>query len=111
MVCPGESACDRFQSAAGKTQKAKERNACSNCELLPTKRFGKQNDGFLQRITNEAMDIRYERIAGYPRSLERMTPVHFVAVRLIEELFEQEERRLRIHSKAALFAIAGIKDQ
>lgn len=110
-VCPTETKCDRFQSAAGKTHAAKVKAACSNCELLPTKRGGVRDDVFLRQITSEAMQIRYERLAGYPRSTAHMSTIEFAALPIIEQMFEREDRRIRMHTKQAIFAMARVSER
>lgn len=110
-VCPGESECSRFQSAAGKAHAAKVRNACSGCELLSTKRSGKANERLLTEITNDVMAMRYEHLAGYPRPVTKMTAVHFEALPILEALFEREERQIRKDVRFAIFALAGVKER
>ena len=111
-VCPGETACDRFQSASGKTHKAKVKNACSNCSLLPTKSDDwKKSHKSLTRLVMSAIRLRNERQAGYSRPLTAVRNIEFETLLIVEQIVEQEQMALQLGVKAILMGIAGIKEQ
>jgi hypothetical protein len=57
------------------------------------------------------MEIRWERLSGYPRPTSQMSAIQFAAVVNIEALFEREERRIRLQVKQAIFAFVGAKEK
>lgn len=90
-LCPGESHCDQFKSAAGATREQKEANACSGkpkCPLFPTKPRDDAEPERWQSIVDAAFQIRREKLAGYKRHLSEIYHIEFIALLLIEEYFE-----------------------
>lgn len=92
-ICPGETNCQRFQSASGETLKAKEANACFGCALFPTKApEAKKKRLYLENIVESAFRIRRERISGFPRSRHEITALQFYTLLRIENEIEARER-------------------
>lgn len=111
-VCPGETDCDKFQSAAGKTRKAKEKNVCHRCPLFITKTDeGKKGHTALERLARSAMDIRLERLTGYARKESLMLNTEFGALYVTEQIIEQEEIRLKSEASEMLMAVFGAKKE
>jgi len=107
-VCPGETNCQRFQSSAGKSHREKEQNACSPCEMLQTKLAGGQKIAVRNAgLVDAAMDIRNERLAGYPRPTWLMSTLQFRTLLIVEQIVEQQEVWLRREQGEILKAVFG----
>lgn len=110
-ICPGETDCERFQSAAGKGEK-KRKNACSQCPLLPTKtQAWKKGHKSFKRLVEAAMRIRRERHTGYPRATSDMRDIEFHTLTIIEQCIEQEEIAIRVQGNQLLMILAGVKKE
>lgn len=104
-----KKACDIFESARGSNREAKERNACIGCDLFPTKKpEGKRNHASLERLTEEAWQIRTERMAGYPRDRNKMRMVAFYTLQMIEQMIEQDRIVREAQLKELLMAKMGL---
>lgn len=109
-LCPGETNCDRFQSANGRSRTEKARNACTGCSLLPTKLdSAKRQHESLKRVVSEAMLIRAERLAGYPRDRNHIRSISFHALLLVERMIEAEKITQSARLTAILKAGLGVK--
>ena len=112
QLCPGEKDCQIFQSAAGKTAKIKAKNACTKCPMLSTKTDkGQRSHKALERLASSAMQIRHERLTGYPRAGSMMTQSQFATLYVIEQIFEMEEIGIRKDLNEMLAQIFGAKAQ
>jgi hypothetical protein len=99
-----------FQGAAGKTRRQKERNVCLVCPMLDTKTDeGKKSHKSLERLAFRCIDLRYERIAGYPRSTQQMTNWEFAGLYIAEQMFEREDIQIRQNTVELLCTLAGVK--
>jgi hypothetical protein len=109
-VCPSEAKCDDFQGAAGMTRKQKERNACAKCPMLETKTDeGRKSHMSLESLAKRSLDIRYERLTGYPRKEHLMTNFECSGMFIAEQIFESEEIALKENTLTMLCALAGVK--
>lgn len=107
--CPGENQCDIWAATAGKTHAEKERKACHGCQLYPTKlREGRERHKRFQRLVTDAMQIRVERLAGYPRPDSRLTALQFQTLLIVEQIIEQEELTIRQRVSTGLTAMMGL---
>lgn len=67
--------------------------------MFPTKTTrGKRNHALLESLAVEAMQLRVERMTGYPRSPWLMTQRAFLTLQMVEQMVEQMEivRRERL---------------
>lgn len=86
-------------------------NACTGCELLPTKAAeGKAHHASLERLASEAMEARYARIAGYPIDPNRIRASAFGALMMMEQLVEVERIVRDEKQTRLLMALAGVRD-
>lgn len=95
-LCPGESNCDKFKSAKGRTRNEKERNACHFCDLFPTKtdRY-KKSQAVLEALVLGAMEIRRRRNSGFPPKDWQILNLHAETLILIDALIETREIALK----------------
>lgn len=98
-----------WASTAGKTRAIKEKKVCHDCPAFPTKLDLGKGHKLRQRIVDSAMEIRNERISGYPRLPHRMTSVEFQTVMIIDQVVEREEVVLKLQIKELLLASLGVK--
>lgn len=109
-VCPGEANCERFQSARGKSQAAKERNACRPCELFETKtdRYRESQTG-LSELVEASLYLQRRRDSGYPVEGRQMSNLMLETLLMLDECRDIQERNLRLEMKMALIAGFGLK--
>lgn len=109
-TCPGEKSCEIFQSAAGKSRAAKERNACRRCELFDTKteRYRESQKG-LSELVNYSQYARRRRDSGYPMPLSQISDLMLETVLRLDEYHEIQERRIRLDTKQAIIVGLGLK--
>lgn len=55
------------------------------------------------------MQVRFERLAGFPRGSHEITNVEFQALLIVEQLIEQEEIALKLKTQKLLMAAVGMK--
>jgi hypothetical protein len=109
-LCPGETDCGEFQGAAGKSRREKIRNVCKGCPMLDTKTdAAKKGHKSLERLADRAMDIRRERLTGYPRKETMMTRFQFATLYVIEQMVEQQEIMLKKDQVRGLMLLNGIQ--
>lgn len=111
-ICPGEADCDRFQSAKGKTQATKERNACFPCKLFDTKRerFRRSQKG-LDDLVSASEYVQRRRDSGYPVQEYQVSNLMLETLLMLDECRDREERHLKVEMRAALIAGFGLKVQ
>lgn len=108
-VCPGEASCSIYQSAAGKSPAAKERNACRGCELFETKRdrFKKSREG-LSDLVDAAVAVQRFRDSGYPAPIDQISDLILQALFTLDECRDFQELKIRIEMKMAIMASCGL---
>jgi hypothetical protein len=108
-ICPGEAACDIFQSATGKTRRAREKNACLNCDKFPTKteRY-KKWQASLQTLVDGAMEIRRRRNSGCMPEKWQMLNLHFETLILVDAYIEEQEIKVKNNLSTILLAGFGL---
>jgi hypothetical protein len=111
-VCPGETDCSRFEGARGENRVQKERNACTGCDLFPTKkRGGLAAAKSLQRLVNDAFVLRRRRDSGYPLAYDRMSWIGFEVMLMADAYVEAKERMLRINVNRILMAAFNVEQR
>jgi hypothetical protein len=112
QTCPGESACGKWAAAAGEDHATRERNACHNCDLFPTKRQGaKRQVQMLTKLVDRALQIRRERRAGYPRAFEKLGNVEYQLYLILDDMMETEEILARDRLTQVMLAGFNLKLQ
>ena len=99
--CPGESACQRFESAAGDTREEKL-HACQMCPLLPTKPSPttRQADEVVDRIERLAR----ERDSGWLQ-IETLKPWEWELLLIWDEAHATLQRSQQAEINALLQAL------
>lgn len=105
--CPGEANCGRFLSASGKTRKQKEQNACKMCPQLSTKLDIGKGHRMRKAIVNNAMQIRRERVSGYPRPRNLMSYIDLQTVFMLDQVIDQEEMALKLRFNESVMRMTG----
>jgi hypothetical protein len=97
-LCPGESNCERYQSARGKDHRQKEKNACFNCELFSSKinPAAEKVEAYLDNLVSRIRDLRIEQSMGYLPDKSRITPIEFEGLKYVCFLFEKEDRTMKL---------------
>lgn len=104
-VCPGEKNCLRFQSAAGNTQREKERNACTGCELFGTKRErGRKSHEGLSHLVDAATYVQRRRDSGYPVPEWKVTSLMLEVLLMLDEGRDHQERVNQFQMRQILMA-------
>ena len=88
----------------------KARNACTNCDLLPTKLDGGRDHKAITALVENAVEIEVEKTAGYPRCKAMMTALEFRAFLLLDELISIQDRRIGVENNLCHKAQAGWKE-
>lgn len=91
--CPGESNCERFLTSVGATETEKAANACTGCELLPTKPSAspERDDAWMLAAVER---MRRERDSGGGIDLTTMNAAEWQLIQLWDQLEAQYERRI-----------------
>jgi len=107
--CPGEDNCSEFESAAGETRKAKEKNVCidGKCPAFPSKvsDVPDRTEKFLDALENKVFELRFEQMSGAPFDGNSMTPSEFKCLKILNAIFDEEERNLRVVNNKMLEAL------
>lgn len=110
LFCPGENNCDKFKGAKGSSRAAKEKNACTNCDLFATKTDSTQTGHrSMIRLVDRAFYARSRNRAGYPIPLDRIDNLVFQTMLEVEETVEIYEIYLKKEATATILAAAGLK--
>ena len=104
-ICPGEAQCEKWTGTGGRTRREKEKKVCHVCDLFPTKteRYKKWQKS-LQRLVEEAIEIRQRRISGYPMHDWQFSPLHYEALLMLDAFIERREIRLKNQTIEILMA-------
>jgi hypothetical protein len=89
--CPGESACERFLTSAGSNQRERAANACTGCELLPTKitaEPGVANEWLWATVER----VRRERDSGGGIDLSQISATTWQLVQCWDQIELKRER-------------------
>lgn len=101
-VCPGEANCDRWAGTSARTRDERIKKACVSCSLFSTKLDGGKKHKQYKDLVQTALQIRRERLAGYPRPTHHMTPLQFQTLLMAEQMLEQEEMLLKQQNQVGL---------
>lgn len=76
--------------------------------MFPTKTMrGKRNHASLESLATEAMQLRVERMTGYPRPPWLMTQRAFLTLQMVEQMVEQ--RKILKAERLANIVQAGLR--
>jgi hypothetical protein len=68
---------------------------------------GKKHHASLDRLANRAMQIRTERLTGYPRDPRLMTLRSYIALQIIEQMVE--DKRITRENRLTAILMAGLR--
>jgi hypothetical protein len=111
-ICPGETNCSDFESAAGANRLAKERNACAGCEHFPTKIAPEKTAAaavWLDQRESNIIRLFWETRAGYRPEKSELSSVEYMGLVFLAEQWNRRERILQI--EIAELAKAMLKRQ
>jgi len=97
-----------FQSARGETREAKEKNACTGCELFPTKNKFKLAVK-IEETVNEVEFIWLENRSGYRRELKELTPLQADCLIIWQDALEKIQSAQLPRLEEILLAVNGIQ--
>jgi hypothetical protein len=92
LICPGETDCERFRTAAGTDAQTKAANACTGCSLLSTKAAGEFSHVAVAWTVSALERIRRERGSGGGIDLNTMDTATWELVQLWDRYQAKRER-------------------
>ncbi len=110
--CPGEAACARFKRAAGETVERRRANACTSCELLPTKPVAMRDaDEDDEELLNRVERLARERDSGKPLDWGALYTVEVELLLMYDEAHVAHRRAAGAKARAHQQRLQAIVEQ